>query len=103
MWTAFNDLKAANCRNCDKYFHCIGNYNAVYRCNGILQWTTADHISNLREWSTGIGGSGTGGSDSKADQEANKFGRNGGNCANRYLSAVKCAYNPSTRRCGNSG
>jgi len=95
MWSAYNDMRAANCRNCDKYFHCIGNYNAVHQCSGILQETTARHISNLREW--------RGGSDSKADQEANKFGRGGGDCARRYLLIANCAYNPSTRRCGYSG
>ena len=29
----FYDLKIVNnCVNCDKYFHCQGNYEAVYNC-----------------------------------------------------------------------
>jgi Serum amyloid A protein len=97
MWDAYNDMKAANCKNCDKYFHCRGNYDAVYRCRGILQRATAETISNLREWVFGWKDASTG--DSAADQVANLYGRNGGNCAARYLAAYKCAYNPSTRLC----
>jgi len=31
LWQAYQQLRNADCLNCDKYFHCIGNYNAVYR------------------------------------------------------------------------
>ena len=89
----------ANCRNCDKYFHCQGNYEAVYKCRGPFRETTAAAISNLREWYQGGGSSGSGNVDSAADQAANRFGRGGGNCASRYLKKVKCAYNPKTKAC----
>ncbi|OXA63196.1 serum amyloid A-5 protein [Folsomia candida] len=95
MWTNYNAMKAANCRNCDKYFHCQGNYEAVRNCRGILQVATATAISNLREWAQGNDTP-----DSAADQAANVYGRNGGNCAGRYLGAVNCKWNPRTKKCG---
>lgn len=98
MWDAYNDMIAANCLNCDKYFHCRGNYDAVYRCEGKDQISTATTISDLREWLPG-GSSGSGAADSAADQEANRFGRNGGNCTSRYLRSANCAWNPNTRIC----
>ncbi len=30
----YNEMRGADCKNCDKYFHCQGNYDAVYHCNG---------------------------------------------------------------------
>lgn len=97
MRDAYNEMKRVACKNCDKYFHCIGNYNAV-KCGGILQVTTAKIMSDARELFGG-GGSGSGSADSAADQEANNFGRSGGNCASKYLKAANCAYNPSTKQC----
>ena len=98
MRQAYNEMTRVNCRNCDLYFHCIGNYNAVYECSGILQHSTAASISNGREWSDQIRGRSDSGS-SRNDQAANSFGRNGGNCAARYLARERCAYNPKTRQC----
>ncbi len=34
MWEQYRAMRSSNCRNCDKYFHCKGNYNAVYSCSG---------------------------------------------------------------------
>jgi hypothetical protein len=28
----YNEMKTANCKNCDKFFHCKGNSDAVYQC-----------------------------------------------------------------------
>ncbi len=28
------EMGSANCLYCDKYFHCKGNYDAVYTCGG---------------------------------------------------------------------
>lgn len=95
MTKAYNEMVRVACKNCDKYFHCIGNYNAVYKCSGILQETTAETMSNARE----LFGGNYGSADSQADQEANKFGRSGGDCAKKYLKAFNCAYNPSTKQC----
>jgi len=92
MCEQFNAMRMANCRNCDKYFHCKGNYNAVYRCSGPNTRRTAELISNLREWLDWRNWNNW--SDSNADQAANRYGRNGNNCESAYLSAVKCAYNP---------
>ncbi|KAH6920246.1 hypothetical protein HPB50_028766 [Hyalomma asiaticum] len=79
----------------NRYFHCIGNYRAVHECNNSEDARrAAEAISNCREEAD------NGGADSAADQEANRYGRGGGDCAHRYLAAVRCAYNPETRRCG---
>lgn len=94
MWDNYNKMKSANCKNCDKYFHCQGNYEAVHKCSGVLQVFTAETISNMREWNS------SNPADSAEDQKANRFGRNGGSCASEYLAKVKCAYNPATGKCG---
>jgi len=98
MRQAYNEMVRVQCKNCDKYFHCQGNYEAVHRCSGILQTFTAETLSNARELFGGDS-SGKGKADSDADQVANRFGRSGGNCAGRYLASARCAYNPSTRQC----
>ena len=33
MWNAYKDMREANTKGCDKYFHCRGNRDAV-RCGG---------------------------------------------------------------------
>ncbi len=32
--TQYLAMNRADCFCCDKYFHCLGNYNAVYECDG---------------------------------------------------------------------
>ncbi|KZS20420.1 putative Serum amyloid A-1 protein [Daphnia magna] len=95
MWGAYNEMKAANCRNCDRYFHCIGNYRAVYQCTGPLRRSTASFISNMREWTDGFRDSGN---NSAEDQKANNHGRHGRDCG-IYLRNVGCAYRPSNKKC----
>ncbi|XP_037286842.1 serum amyloid A-2 protein [Rhipicephalus microplus] len=93
LQAAYSAMSDANCVNCDKYFHCIGNFRAVTECgNSEEARNAAEVISNCREEA--------GGTDSAADQEANEYGRGGGDCAHRYLAAVGCAYNPDTKTCG---
>ncbi|XP_056613732.1 serum amyloid A isoform X2 [Triplophysa dalaica] len=78
MWRAYSDMKKANWKNSDKYFHARGNYEAAKRGPG-GRWA-ATVISNGRETiQRGIGR----GQDSAADQAANRWGRNGGD-PNRY-------------------
>ncbi|XP_073319944.1 uncharacterized protein [Pagrus major] len=67
MWRAYRDMKDANWKNSDKYFHARGNYDAAQRGAG-GRWA-AKVISDVRERGAG---------DSAADQEANEWGRNGG-------------------------
>ncbi|XP_077546414.1 serum amyloid A-5 protein-like [Haemaphysalis longicornis] len=95
LQSAYDEMRSANCINCDKYFHCIGNYRAMNQCgNSDAARRAAEAVSNCREEADG------GGADSAADQEANRYGRGGGDCAHRYLAAVRCAYNPDTKTCG---
>ena len=35
MLQNYNQMRNVQCRNCDKYFHCQGNYEAVYRCGNL--------------------------------------------------------------------
>ncbi|XP_077084060.1 serum amyloid A-5 protein-like [Siphateles boraxobius] len=79
MWRAYSDMREANWKNSDKYFHARGNYDAAQRGAG-GRWA-ASIISDARESVPGKSGSGS--SDSAADQEANRWGRNGGD-PNRY-------------------
>ncbi|XP_074086371.1 serum amyloid A protein-like [Macrotis lagotis] len=74
MARAYSDMREANFKNSDKYFHARGNYDAAQRGPGGV-WA-AEKISNAREFLQG-GSSGKGVEDSKADQFANKWGRDG--------------------------
>ncbi|CAN9507123.1 unnamed protein product [Ophioblennius macclurei] len=82
MWRAYQDMREANWKGGDKYFHARGNYDAAQRGAG-GRWA-AEVISNGREMFQG--GSGRGHEDSAADQEANRWGRNGGD-PNHYRPA----------------
>ncbi|CAN7989454.1 unnamed protein product [Ixodes hexagonus] len=99
MFGQYRRMNRANCRNCDKYFHCVANRNAM-RCGGRSRpgranaWRVATVISNCRERSQG------GGRDSRQDQAANLLGRKGGNCERAYLRRVRCFFHPRTGRCG---
>ncbi|KAL1769209.1 hypothetical protein HispidOSU_012382 [Sigmodon hispidus] len=79
MWRAYTDMKEANWKNSDKYFHARGNYDAAQRGPGGA-WA-AEVISDAREAIQRITGSGH--EDSMADQEANRWGRSG-NDPNHY-------------------
>ncbi|XP_043438298.1 serum amyloid A protein-like isoform X1 [Prionailurus bengalensis] len=81
MWRAYSDMREANYIGADKYFHARGNYDAAQRGPGGA-WA-AKVISDARENSQRVtdffrhGSSGHGAEDSKADQEANEWGRSG--------------------------
>ncbi|XP_058402073.1 serum amyloid A protein-like [Diceros bicornis minor] len=81
MWRAYSDMKEANYKDSDKYFHARGNYDAAQRGPGGA-WA-AKVISDAREGSQRFtdlfrhGDSGHGAADSRADQAANEWGRSG--------------------------
>ncbi|XP_035578983.1 serum amyloid A protein-like [Zalophus californianus] len=81
MMRAYSDMREANYKNSDKYFHARGNYDAAKRGPGGA-WA-AKVISDARENSQRVtdllkfGDSGHGVEDSKADQAANLWGRSG--------------------------
>ncbi|EMP38259.1 Serum amyloid A protein [Chelonia mydas] len=80
MWRAYSDMREANYKNADKYFHARGNYDAAQRGPG-GKWA-AEVISDAREgWQSDV--SGRGAEDTRQDQEANAWGRSGGD-PNRY-------------------
>ncbi|NXO49466.1 SAA protein, partial [Aramus guarauna] len=83
MFRAYQDMREANYVGADKYFHARGNYDAAQRGPGGA-WA-AKVISDAREkWQSDM--SGRGHEDTLADQEANAWGRNGGD-PNRYRPA----------------
>ncbi|MBF0246770.1 MAG: hypothetical protein HQL36_01655 [Alphaproteobacteria bacterium] len=72
MLDNYLDMRRANVKNSDKYFHCKGNCEATRQ--GPAGETVADSISNIRElWDQNVKGYPH--SDSIADQRANKTGR----------------------------
>ncbi|XP_015994989.1 serum amyloid A protein isoform X2 [Rousettus aegyptiacus] len=81
MWRAYSDMREANYKGADKYFHARGNYDAARRGPGGA-WA-ARVISDARENVQRItdrfkhGSSGHGAADSRADQAANRWGRSG--------------------------
>ncbi|XP_074948698.1 serum amyloid A protein-like [Phalacrocorax aristotelis] len=83
MYRAYRDMREANFKGADKYFHARGNYDAAQRGPGGA-WA-AKVISDAREkWQSDL--SGRGDEDTQADIEANNWGRNGGD-PNRYRPA----------------
>ncbi|XP_049568841.1 serum amyloid A-2 protein isoform X17 [Orcinus orca] len=81
MWRAYSDMREANYKDADKYFHARGNYDAARRGPGGV-WA-AEVISDARENSQRVtdlfkhGDSGHGREGSEADQFANRWGRSG--------------------------
>uniref|UniRef100_A0A9R1SMB9 Serum amyloid A protein n=1 Tax=Equus caballus TaxID=9796 RepID=A0A9R1SMB9_HORSE len=81
MWRAYSDMREANYKGADKYFHARGNYDAARRGPGGA-WA-AKVISDARENAQRVtdlfkfGDSGHGAADSRADQAANEWGRSG--------------------------
>ncbi|XP_001086242.3 serum amyloid A-2 protein isoform X1 [Macaca nemestrina] len=73
MWRAYSDMKEANYKNSDKYFHARGNYDAAQRGPGGV-WA-AEVISDARENIQKLLGHGA--EDTLADQAANEWGRSG--------------------------
>nr|AGR53513.1 putative serum amyloid A-4 protein [Dolomedes mizhoanus] len=76
MLKAYNEMREANYKGADKYFHAKGNFDAANRGPG-GKWAS-EVISNTREFLQGANKP-----DSIADQEANRWGRNGGD-PNKY-------------------
>ncbi|KAH3706073.1 serum amyloid A-2 protein-like [Dreissena polymorpha] len=80
MVNAYTDMRDANFKNSDKYFHARGNHDAASHGSG-GKWA-AGLISNTREWvDRNIKGDSA--ASSAADQAANLHGRSGGD-PNRY-------------------
>uniref|UniRef100_A0A2K6RAU0 Serum amyloid A protein n=1 Tax=Rhinopithecus roxellana TaxID=61622 RepID=A0A2K6RAU0_RHIRO len=73
MWRAYSDMKEANYKNSDKYFHARGNYDAAQRGPGGA-WA-AEVISNAREKVQRLTGDHK--EDSLAGHATNKWGQSG--------------------------
>ncbi|XP_051004543.1 serum amyloid A-5 protein-like isoform X2 [Acomys russatus] len=73
MWRAYTDMREANWKHSDKYFHARGNYDAAQRGPGGV-WV-AEFLSDAREGIQSFMGRGH--EDSEADQKANRWGRSG--------------------------
>lgn len=94
MYVTYIQMKAANCTNCDKYFHCLSNSRAVNECGNSTKAREATEAIGDCFWKGDLAGA-----DNAANQEAYLFGRDGGDCKHEYLAAVSCAFNPDTKRC----
>ncbi len=76
MWNAYREMKKANTKKSDKYFHCLSNCRASNR--GYGGKIAAQQISDFREWYQEAF---DGLEACEEDQKANRQGREGGNCA----------------------
>lgn len=95
MFATYNEMRTARCENCERFFHCVSNSRALNECgNSTEARRAAEGVSDCRQEGDGIG------PDYAANQEANRYGRDGGDCAHAYLAAVSCAYNPDAKTCG---
>ncbi len=76
MWKTYKEMKKANTKNSDKYFHCLANCRATNIGPGGKRAT--EDISNFREWYQEPF---DGKEACKADQVVNRQERKGGDCA----------------------
>ncbi|XP_061262246.1 serum amyloid A protein-like [Bos javanicus] len=82
MWRAYSDMREANYKGADKYFHARGNYDAAQRGPGGA-WAAkviSDARENIQRFTDPLfkgTTSGKGQEDSRADQAANEWGRSG--------------------------
>ncbi|XP_050039906.1 uncharacterized protein [Dermacentor andersoni] len=93
-----NYRRSMYCHNCNAYFHCQGNYEAIYDCqrDGRAQ-EVAEAFSDCREHLEGAG------SDNLVYNEIDLYGRQGGNCTQAYLvDNPRCHYIPATVVCNNT-
>ncbi|XP_078140953.1 serum amyloid A [Centroberyx gerrardi] len=80
MWRAYSDMRGSNWQESDKYFHARGNHDAAQRGPG-GRWAAEVIRSVMAEWVQQAMCRGH--EDSAADQDANRWGHNGGD-PNRY-------------------
>ena len=78
MWNTYKEMRKANTKNSDKYFHCLANCRASNR--GQVGKDAAIWISDFREWYQEPF---DGAKACEEDQKANRHGRKGGDCARR--------------------
>ncbi|KAL1436482.1 hypothetical protein MTO96_049584 [Rhipicephalus appendiculatus] len=88
-------MKEVKCRNCERYFYCMANYNAAMRCPPGENLHVAKVVSLCTEESKQSGNR----MQKLQDIAANRHGRHGGNCAERYLRRYGCSYDPTTGQC----
>ncbi|XP_037579928.2 serum amyloid A-1 protein-like [Dermacentor silvarum] len=93
MYQTFSDMITANCSNCDNFFHCKAHYLAA-KCGGQDSSRVAEVVSlcwiqsQRDEYGNRHG-----------NEEAEEYGSNGGDCAERYLLREDCHYRPSSGEC----
>ncbi len=92
--TNYTDLRAnnkgPNLEGIDKYFHCKANCQAVR--HGEFAKDAAEAISDIREWTDELTGDTA--EMCAEDQEANKFGKEGGTNSTRSCREVCWKYRP---------
>jgi RHS repeat-associated protein len=86
FWDTFREMRRANWRNSDRYFHCKANCEATRCGNG--GESCACLLSNLREWFDQAKGDYP--SDSWLDQGANQIGRYRSKTNPRNACSVNC-------------
>ncbi|KAK2150867.1 hypothetical protein LSH36_385g02079 [Paralvinella palmiformis] len=96
MKMMFFKWKQINCENCQYYFQCISNYKAIYGCQNSETNKRATTI--IRDCSVSAGLRPI----TDQGRAAESLGRNGGNCAAKYLCDSNCNYNPQDNTCTSS-
>ncbi|XP_037282120.1 uncharacterized protein LOC119175046 [Rhipicephalus microplus] len=96
MYATYRTMLNLECPNCDLYFHCRANYNALRWCR---------KTKRSKEMNALIGGCqnlskpGRTPEQKAAEERARQDGREQKNCASMYLSKAGCSYDPDTRKC----
>jgi hypothetical protein len=89
----YNDMKSANWKNSDKYFHCKANCEATRR--GKFGESFACKLSDGRELWDQYGYKWDSAADSRADQAANAIGRSGALSSTQSCSAACVGFRPN--------
>ncbi|EEC20416.1 uncharacterized protein LOC121047750 [Ixodes scapularis] len=95
-----NYRRSIYCENCDSYFTCQGNYEAVFLCQQDAKaYELSEAFSECREEIQGKGYE----ADNLVLNEIDRFGRQGGDCMAAYLNkTLNCHYDPTTVVCNHT-
>ncbi|XP_074595511.1 uncharacterized protein LOC141850721 [Brevipalpus obovatus] len=89
MIAAFEEMELVACKNCQPYFDCLANLNAVTRCGSKSR--TLEAITAIEGCKKTKG--------YEMDKPAGAFGRSGKDCSASYLCSANCNYHPDTKSC----
>ncbi|XP_077487907.1 uncharacterized protein LOC144098863 [Amblyomma americanum] len=96
MYATYRTMLNLECPNCDLYFHCRANYNALRWCRKSRRSLEVNAmIGNCQDLSK----PGRTPEQKAQEAKARQDGREQKDCASLYLRKVSCSYDPRSGKC----